>query len=354
MTISAKSLQRPDWLNIWAGGWCLLTCSHWAKEYTRMIKFAGKPFLGEAVLVVRHGKSQGWGTARDRQAVCSLLAKQVEKNTPKALAICRELKKQADVMYGLMRRYHGQEMSLKIYDDFWENIVRYYHEHINVKYVVDGLSPKRLAELLPHFEEARKYAERVLFPILEDFLLAFAKKIGKMEKISPKLVLCSTEDEIRLYFKTKKLPSKAVLQKRDKLFVIYSDGKRYAEFSGREAEQVVKVLTEIKKPDELQGMTAYPGHAKGRVRLVFDIKTAHNFKAGDVLVSGMTRPEFLPLMKKAAAFVTDSGGILSHAAITARELKKPCVINTKHGTKILKDGDLVEVDATKGIVKKLN
>ena len=67
----------------------------------------------------------------------------------------------------------------------------------------------------------------------------------------------------------------------------------------------------------------------------------------------MTRPEFLPLMKKAAAFVTDAGGLLSHAAIVARELKKPCIIATETATKVFKDGDLIEVDADKGVVRVL-
>ena len=58
-------------------------------------------------------------------------------------------------------------------------------------------------------------------------------------------------------------------------------------------------------------------------------------------------------MKKAAAIVTEQGGITSHAAIISRELRVPCVIGTKIATKVLKDGDKVEVDATKGIVKKL-
>ena len=67
----------------------------------------------------------------------------------------------------------------------------------------------------------------------------------------------------------------------------------------------------------------------------------------------MTRPEYLPLMEKAAAFITDAGGVLSHAAIVAREMKKPCIIGTKIATKILKDGDLVEVDAERGTIRKL-
>ncbi|HYC34168.1 MAG TPA: PEP-utilizing enzyme, partial [Candidatus Paceibacterota bacterium] len=71
-----------------------------------------------------------------------------------------------------------------------------------------------------------------------------------------------------------------------------------------------------------------------------------------ILVTDNTDVRFLPLMKKAAAIVTDRGGILSHAAIVARELKKPCIVGTKVATKILKDEDLVEVDAQKGVVRK--
>ena len=79
----------------------------------------------------------------------------------------------------------------------------------------------------------------------------------------------------------------------------------------------------------------------------------HKMKDGDILVSISTQPDLLPAMKKAAAFITDQGGVTSHAAIVAREMKTPCVIATKIATKVLKDGDIVEVDADKGIVRKI-
>lgn len=72
---------------------------------------------------------------------------------------------------------------------------------------------------------------------------------------------------------------------------------------------------------------------------------------GDILVTEMTSPDMVPAMKKSAAIITDVGGLLCHAAIVSRELKKPCIIGTKNATKILKDGDLVEVDANQGIVR---
>ncbi len=64
----------------------------------------------------------------------------------------------------------------------------------------------------------------------------------------------------------------------------------------------------------------------------------------------MTTPEYVPAMRKSMAIVTDEGGVTCHAAIVSRELGKPCIIGTGNGTKVLKDGDIVEVDANEGII----
>jgi pyruvate,water dikinase len=93
--------------------------------------------------------------------------------------------------------------------------------------------------------------------------------------------------------------------------------------------------------------------AKGSVRIINEVADMHKMKKGDVLVSVATSPNILPAMVKASAFVTDTGGITCHAAIVSRELKIPCVIGTKIATKVFKEGGRVEVDATKGIVRKL-
>ena len=67
----------------------------------------------------------------------------------------------------------------------------------------------------------------------------------------------------------------------------------------------------------------------------------------------MTSPDYVPAMKRAAAIVTDEGGLLSHAAIISRELGKPCIVGTKVATKVLKDGYLIEVNANDGTIKIL-
>lgn len=107
---------------------------------------------------------------------------------------------------------------------------------------------------------------------------------------------------------------------------------------------------------EIKGMVACRGFKErtvGRVRVVDDPRDASGFKEGEVLVAVMTSPDYIVAMRKAAAIVTNFGGLTSHAAIVSRELNIPCVIGTKIATQVLRDGDEVEVDTDKGIVKKL-
>lgn len=106
--------------------------------------------------------------------------------------------------------------------------------------------------------------------------------------------------------------------------------------------------------DEVRGKSASKGMSSGIVKLIMKQSDFDHFNQGDILVTAMTRPEFLPIMKKAAAIVTDEGGITCHAAIVARELNIPCIIGTQVATKVLKDGDFVDVDADKGVVRKIN
>lgn len=108
------------------------------------------------------------------------------------------------------------------------------------------------------------------------------------------------------------------------------------------------------KDSIIKGVGASNGNAVGKVKIIKSEANLKQFKQGEVLVTSMTRPEFGTALYRAAAFVTDEGGLMSHAAIISREMGKPCIIGTRIATQILKDGDLVEVDAKKGIVRLLN
>jgi len=179
--------------------------------------------------------------------------------------------------------------------------------------------------------------------ILENKLL---NKLENKYKLNKNTLSCLTIREFEKFLKTKKVPLN--VEERKKFFVIrYSNGQEIS-FSD---EKLWNRFEEKLKDDDLMGKPSYHGMVSGSVKIIRKIEDAKKVKKGDVLVASMTDPRYLSAMKKAVAFITDEGGILCHAAIVAREMKKPCIIGTKMATKVLKDGDLVEVDANKGIIR---
>ncbi|EEB74983.1 phosphoenolpyruvate synthase [Thermococcus sp. AM4] len=119
------------------------------------------------------------------------------------------------------------------------------------------------------------------------------------------------------------------------------------EEKSEEAQEVTEEAEVI-----LKGLGASPGIGAGRVVVIFDASEIDKVKEGDVLVTTMTNPDMVPAMKRASAIITDEGGRTSHAAIVSRELGIPAVVGTKVATKVLKTGDYVTVDGTRGVVYK--
>lgn len=346
-----EDFEHDDWKKIWAGTWSFLTCSHFGVEYTKTIKFGKRPFISQAIIFISGGKSSCWATKADKDKLGKFLSGEIIKDPNKAKAISDSLKKEVDKILFLIKLLSKEDIDLKSYRKFWRQVEQYYHPHIFIKYAVDYLKPKILEKLLPYFEEARVYAEPV-FERTEEFIESLAKTISRKTKIPFRLILCLTNDEIEKYFSAKKLPSKYILEKRNKTSVLIFDSKGYKIFVGEDVKKIENLILSVNK-QSLKGTIAYHGKATGKVRIVLNPRQVKNFNVGDILVTGMTRPEFLPLIKKAAAFVTDAGGLLSHAAIVAREFKKPCLIATETATKVFKDGDMIEVDAHKGVVRKI-
>jgi len=101
----------------------------------------------------------------------------------------------------------------------------------------------------------------------------------------------------------------------------------------------------------VKGNIACRGKAIGKVKVVRKLSELSKVEKGDILVTKMTTPDYMVAINKAAAIVTDEGGITCHAALVAREANLPCIIGTKNATQILNDNDLVEVDAIEGIVR---
>lgn len=176
-----------------------------------------------------------------------------------------------------------------------------------------------------------------------------------LAQIYPKLGILSSMISIDEFYNDK-IPDKDILQKRFDGFVYVDDGI-HPELSRQEAIEKFSIDFVDEAPPTvtatIEGQSGAPGKVRGIVCKVMGHGDFGKIQAGQVLVSPMTMPDFLPVISKAGAIITDEGGITCHAAIVSRELKIPCIIGTKIATKVLKDGDLVEVDANKGVVRIL-
>lgn len=135
---------------------------------------------------------------------------------------------------------------------------------------------------------------------------------------------------------------------------LYRSGRVTAVPGAAAARQINHLLAVGKRGTvAVHGMSASVGKARGVVRIIHTKEDLASVRRGDVFVARFTFPSYTPAMRKCVAIVTDDGGLTSHAAVVAREFKIPCIVGTGHATRVFKTGDRVEVDATKGIVKKL-
>jgi phosphohistidine swiveling domain-containing protein len=162
-----------------------------------------------------------------------------------------------------------------------------------------------------------------------------------------------SEDELIRFLETGRSVDRTLVEERSGGFASLMHDAAVSFLTGEAAQrwQDTRREGEDRAVREVRGLTAFRGTAVGRARVVMSAAAQDVVQEGDILVVTMTTPDFLPSMQRAAALVTDEGGVICHAAIIARELKKPCVIGTRKATSVFKDGDLIEVDGFKGVVR---
>lgn len=188
-------------------------------------------------------------------------------------------------------------------------------------------------------------------------LFAILEGLERLTGINRKYLGYLSFDEVDNVLKG--LLSESVLAKRRSRGILLTlDQGNFRMFEDKEAVSLrdnleALINQSLEETDIIRGQVASQGYAKGTARIVMTEDEFELFREGEVLVTSMTRPEFVPLMRKAAAIVTNEGGITCHAAIVSRELGKPCIIGTKNATKLIKNGDIVEVRANHGTIRIL-
>lgn len=181
----------------------------------------------------------------------------------------------------------------------------------------------------------------------------FAPKLAELAKEKGleynELLYCSKTEVDK-----NEIPSKEEINKRKNACAMISDENGFGVISGKENEKLIEqYFSSQKKKEHVEGKIAYKGTVTGTVKIILSQEDIHKISEGDILITNMTTSNMVSAMHKAAAFVTDEGGITCHASILAREMKKPCIIGTQDATKVFKDGDLIKIEEGKAsLVRK--
>lgn len=215
----------------------------------------------------------------------------------------------------------------------------------------DLVNKLALTPLLSVWLDKRKEYNLRSNHILNEYIKEIAKRLNKPIEILYHLL----PSEVAGLLRGKKLSSRVIDLRRQSVVYVTTPSEDEYIFSGRNAEIIINTFHKCFLRDfkSIKGMVASRGNARsyeGIVRIIHD-PNKDIFNEGDILVTSITRPEFVPIMRKALCVITDEGGIASHAAIVSRELGVPCVIGTKFATKVLKNGDKVEIDVVTGVVR---
>lgn len=205
----------------------------------------------------------------------------------------------------------------------------------------------KIANLFSQWKDVRKSGVYMGMTIFDKFL----EEIASRTDYSKKDLTFTVFPEIENILLKKANLKREIKSRKEKIFFAVKSNGGYVLESGSRANKYYDLILKEKNTNmEFKGVTACKGLAKGKVHLVLKTEEMNKFKNGEILVTNNTTPEFVPIMKKASAIITEQGGITSHAAVVSREINKPCIIGVKGITEVLQNKQLVKVDADHGII----
>jgi phosphoenolpyruvate synthase/pyruvate phosphate dikinase len=190
------------------------------------------------------------------------------------------------------------------------------------------------------------------------YVLPLYKEMAHRLGLSIKQLRCLYEHEIKAALRGKIDPNKRLREKGTYIGWGFNRAmSKRINFNKVETKKLLNYLEKRSKKlhgnTEDQGVCASPGIAEGKAKIIISPNENNKVKQGDILIAEATTVDYLPAMKRAAAFVTEIGGLTCHAAVVAREFGVPCIVGLKNATKMFKDNDMVMVDAGKGLVRKI-
>ena len=321
----------------------------------------GSHGLGDP-LIIFDGKSWHTFLKKSKKGLCLMRGLDLFKSQERYNVYSSKFRNHMQELKGIQINHIDQEV-LKNLINLLAKLLQYYgmteffYTDLAYKELEnDPLLKKNIEDLNRLKTEGRETLNYVVFEngLLPRILSTISKRF--LEDYDDAFYLYSDE-LIKLF--DGNLVDKKIIEERKRCYAIAKNDEEIIRFDRDVTKELVHVFTGIKS-NLIRGSVANKGKAKGRVVIAPMLISRdgvnaiiNKMKKGDILVAQSTTPELMGLVEKAAAIVTDQGGMLSHAAIISREFGIPCIVGTGDATRILKDGDIVEVDVEKGVVRKV-
>ena len=355
MSVDIESIAKLDWEKKWAVPFTFLKCSYVAEQYyPYLLKHWGITYH-HALIVVAGDRARCYLSQAETESIGRFLDEKISTDFSLLDNWGNELREQMQkLQHALAQPVADVVSTTSVLSTFEDVIGTFMPFYLQVNRVGNYLSAQADARIMPLLDKLRLFSEPA-YGDMDAFFRKICVHIAHREKFDADLLRWIMSEELRTYVKERRLPSTEVLMERRPLSGLYMDNGMVQVLDAEAVKFLEDAVAQkyISSDEELRGQTASAGFATGVVRVITDPAQPGIFEDGDILVSEATRPEYVPLMKKAAAIITDSGGMLSHAAVVSREMKKPCIVGLQIATKVFKDGDMVEVNATNGIVRKI-
>lgn len=351
-----QSILKQPWTKVWTTEYSMITVWLFGRGFTDYCQQELGYTFGNFIAVIEGNMATGFRSDLQVKRFAAEATKHIVEDKKYLGGIIQKMyqyKKELERLFALSEIEALQPEKFKKFLRLWSLFLPYFIIPLRAS---DGILESKLPQgekdkLFNQCKEARLATEH-FYKAMEEFLQKLFKYSALRTGNDQKLFRVLTPDEFLNYLVSGAMPALEVLEKRYAYSVMVASAEKNELFIGDEAHTIIDKISKVDATSikEFRGMVANRGIARGIVKIISSVDDMGKFVGGEILVSPMTRPEFLPVMTNSAAYVTDAGGMLCHAAIVARELNKPCIISTKFATQVLKDGDMVEVNADKGIV----
>jgi len=349
-------------------------------DYVRMFESTGMPFLINSIALEHYKPLEAVAIFRDNLWTTYLPKKVQDKTLKEGVDLFGHKNKFARYVKDF-EEY--KKRSIKFFNDFClrkkisrddlENFFNLiselwlYYRKTEFFYVDSAYrksqDDKIMAENLKHLETIKNSGREHLNKMIFGGTSYLSKVLGILSKqfeISPDNLFWYSKDEIIKLYKGEKINEKEIRDRKFAYTFLIRDGILVT-FQGEQAKDFISSFIIEASKEEIRGVVANPGKVRARAKVMkygadtFDkvSQIIKEMEIGDILVAETTSPEIMAACKKASAILTNQGGLLSHAAIVSRELNIPCIIGLENITHLVNDGDILEVDATKGTVKIL-